>query len=116
MNPQDLKTWQSDLGLSDTAMAAYLGVPLPTFTKWQNGTRNPDAATRRLFAILQRIEAQSLGLHIELIHEARAAAPDRAPAKRGRPVKVSVASDQENAPESPESTDSEIPEWMKVAV
>lgn len=97
-------------------MASYLGVPVPTFIKWQNGTRSPDSATLRLFAILQRIEAQSLGLHIELVHEARAAAPDRAPVKRGRPAKGIVASDPENAPEVPESTDSEIPEWMKIAV
>jgi transcriptional regulator with XRE-family HTH domain len=116
MNPETLKAWQAHLGLSDTAMSAYLGVPVPTFTKWQNGTRSPDAATRRLFAILQRIELDAPGMHIELIQDARAFAPGQPPARRGRPPKVTVPPEPENAPESPESADLAIPGWLKIAV
>ena len=72
MTPIELKQWQADLHLSDVAMAAYLGVPVPTLTKWLNGTRAPDSATLRLFGILQRIGRAYPVLHGELMQIGRA--------------------------------------------
>jgi transcriptional regulator with XRE-family HTH domain len=116
MTPNELKQWQADLGLSEAAMAHYLGIPVHTLKKWIKGARTPDAAPLRLFAILQRIGAAYPVLHGDLIREARAAAPDRAPAKRGRPRKGTGATQAENAPQAPESPDPEIPAWLSSAV
>ena len=119
MNHLELKQWQADLHLSDVAMSAYLGVPVPTLTKWLNGTRAPDSATLRLFGILQRIGRAYPVLHGELMQEARAAAPDVPRRPRGRPSKVSAPASQENAPQGPleaQTTVSEIPAWLAAAV
>ena len=116
MTPLDLKTWQADLHLSDVAMAAYLGVPVPTLTKWLNGTRAPDSATLRLFGILQRIGRAYPVLHGELMQEARASAPESAPRRRGRPAKGTGATQAENAPQAPETGLPEIPAWLAAAV
>lgn len=94
MTSNELKLWQAHMGLSELAMAHYLGVPVHTARKWINGTRNPDAAPCRLFAILQRIEQVNPGLHADLISEAVTAAPDPAPSKpktRGKGKAAPVA-------------------------
>lgn len=116
MTPIELKQWQADLGLSEMAMAHYLGIPVHTLKKWINGTRTPDAAPLRLFAILQRIGKAYPVLQGELIQEARASAPDQAPAKRGRPRKGIGATRAENAPQAPESAAPSIPDWLSSAV
>ena len=121
MNPQELKQWQADLGLSEAAMAAYLGVPVPTYRKWTNGTRKPDAAPMRLFAILQLVQLQAPEMHANLVDLAQgsAPAPESAPAKPKRSGKGKVASTPENAPQvdsaSPEPQDPDalaIPSWL----
>ena len=119
MTPIELKQWQADLGLSEMAMAHYLGIPVHTLKKWINGTRAPDSATLRLFGILQRIGRVYPILHGDLIREARAAAPDVPRRPRGRPSKVSAPASQENAPQGPleaQTTVSEIPAWLAAAV
>ena len=116
MTPLELKQWQAALGLSEMAMAHYLGIPVHTLKKWVNGTRTPDAAPLRLFAILQRIERETPTLHAGLIQDARASAPDRALAKRGRPAKGTGATQAENAPQAPESAAPGIPDWLSSAV
>ena len=121
MNPQELKQWQADLGLSEAAMAAYLGVPVPTYRKWTNGTRKPDAAPMRLFAILQLVQLQAPEMHANLVDLAQgsAPAPESASAKPKRSGKGKVASTPENAPQadsaSPEPQNPEtlaIPKWL----
>ena len=112
MKPNELKQWQADLGLSEMAMAHYLGIPVHTLKKWIDGTRTPDAAPRHLFAILQRIGEAYPVLHGDLIREARAAAPESAPVKRGRPRKGIGATQAENAPQAPESALPDIPAWL----
>lgn len=116
MTPNELKQWQADLGLSEAAMAHYLGIPVHTLKKWIKGARTPDAAPLRLFAILQRIGVAYPVLHGDLIREARASAPESAPRRRGRPVKGTGATQSENAPQAPESPDPEIPAWLSSAV
>lgn len=116
MTPIELKQWQAGLGLSELAMAHYLGIPVHTLKKWIDGTRTPDAAPRRLFAILQRIGQAYPVLHGELLREARAAAPERAPATRGRPRKGTGAPSLVEASQAPKSTDPEIPDWLRMAV
>ena len=121
MNPRELKQWQADLGLSEAAMAAYLGVPVPTYRKWTNGTRKPDAAPMRLFAILQLVQLQAPEMHANLIDLAQgsAPAPESASAKPKRSGKGKVAPSPENASQadsaSPEPQDPEaltIPKWL----
>lgn len=112
MTPIELKQWQAALGLSELAMAHYLGVPVHTLKKWIDGTRTPDAAPRRLFAVLQRIGAAYPVLHGELVLEARASAPDQAPRRRGRPAKGTGAIQAENAPQAPQTPAPDIPEWL----
>ncbi len=116
MTPIELKQWQADLSLSDVAMSAYLGVPLSTYAKWTSGARAPDSATLRLFAILQRIGRVYPILQGELVAEARASTPDQPKRPRGRPARASAPASQENAPQAPESTAPEIPEWLTGAV
>ena len=116
MTSIDLKTWQTQLGLSELAMAHYLGIPVHTLRKWLSGDRTPDAAPQRLFAILQRLERESPVLHGELMQEARASAPESAPRRRGRPPKGTSATQAENAPQAPESPAPSIPDWLSSAV
>ena len=116
MTPIELKQWQADLHLSDVAMSAYLGVPVPTLTKWLNGTRAPDSATLRLFGILQRIGRVYPILQGELVAEARASAPDVPRRPRGRPANGAGATQAENAPQAPETPVPEIPGWLTGAV
>lgn len=116
MKPLELKQWQADLHLSDVAMAHYLGVPLSTYSKWTAGTRAPDSATLRLFAILQRIGRVYPILQGELVQEARASVPELPRRPRGRPVGTKVSPRPENAPQAPETGLPEIPGWLTGAV
>jgi transcriptional regulator with XRE-family HTH domain len=124
MTPENLKAWRARLGLGDVGMAAYLGVPLGTLRKWENGTRTPDTAPLRLFAVLQLIEAQAPELHAAILAAAKAGAgaqdaPQRARKGRGR---VTGAPGPENAPaargsariDPPTSTASPAP-WIAAA-
>ena len=111
MTPDTLKQWQADLGLSELAMAHYMGVPVHTLRGWIKGTRKPDAAPLRLVAVLQLIETRAPVLHLDLIHDARAAAP--VTRGRGRPAKGAQAG-QIDAPAAQEAP--EVPEWLKNAV
>ena len=110
----ELKQWQLDLGLSEAAMAHYLGIPVHTLRGWIKGTRKPDAAPLRLIAMLQMIEQRAPVLHLDLINDARTSAP--VTRGRGRPAKAAPADQIEpgDAPATPEV--SEVPEWLKNAV
>lgn len=116
MTPIELKQWQTRLGLSELAMAHYLGIPVHTLRKWLSGDRTPDAAPQRLFAILQRLERESPVLHGELVREARQDAPESPTRGRGRPRKGTGAAQVENAPQAPELAPAEIPDWLSSAV
>ena len=114
MTPIELKQWQADLGLSEAAMAHYLGVPVHTLRGWIKGTRALQAAPLRLVRVLQLIETRAPVLHLDLINDARTSAP--AARGRGRPAKGAPAVQNEpgDAPATPEV--SEVPEWLKNAV
>ena len=106
MTPTELKQWQSDLGLSEAAMASYIGVPVHTYRGWVEGTRKPDAAPMRLMHLLQTIEKRAPVLHMELVNVARESVqPARGP---GRPR-------LDDAQPAPDAVDSEIPEWMRTS-
>ena len=106
MTPNELKQWQSDLGLSEAAMAAYIGVPVHTYRGWIKGTRKPDAAPMRLMHLLQMIEKRAPLLHLELVNVARESVqPTRG---RGRPR-------VDDAQPALDAADSEIPEWMRTS-
>lgn len=84
MTPIELKQWQADLGLSEAAMAHYLGVPVHTLRGWIKGTRALQAAPLRLVRVLQLVQDSAKPLHAELITEARASVPAKRQA--GRPA------------------------------
>lgn len=58
-------------GLSDTAAAALLGVPVFTLKKWQSGTRKPSAAVFRLLEVLSTLEAIAPDILAHLTPETR---------------------------------------------
>lgn len=107
MTPTELKQWQADLGLSEAAMAAYIGVPVHTYRGWIKGTRKPDAAPMRLMHLLQTIEKRAPVLHMELVNVARESVqPARGPGRHRRLVGTWPA---------PDAADSGIPEWMRIS-
>ena len=117
MTPIELKQWQAGLGLSEAAMAHYLGVPVHTLRGWIKGTRALQAAPLRLVRVLQLIQDEAKGTHAELMREAR----DSEPAKRqaGRPSgsKNRAKSTQIDAGGALVAQEvSEVPSWLSGAL
>ena len=65
--PVLLKLTRERLGLTNTRMADYLGVPVHTYLKWESGQRAPNASALRLFDVLALIEAHAPALHAQLL-------------------------------------------------
>jgi transcriptional regulator with XRE-family HTH domain len=63
VTPAQLAAIAQRLNLSTQALADYLGVPVHTLTKWQNGTRTPPAVAARLLAVLAIVETVAPDLH-----------------------------------------------------
>lgn len=63
VTPAQLAEIAQRLSLSTSALADYLGVPVHTLIKWQNGTRTPPAVAARLLAVLEIVETLSPDLH-----------------------------------------------------
>jgi len=120
MTPIELKQWQADLGLSEAAMAHYLGVPVHTLRGWLKGTRALQAAPLRLVRVLQLIQDDAKGTHAELIQEARASEPSKRQAGRPSGSKNRAKSSQIDAgatihaPVSP--TPQTVPSWLSGAL
>lgn len=120
MTPIELKQWQADLGLSEAAMAHYLGVPVHTLRGWIKGTRALQAAPLRLVRVLQMIQDTAKPLHAELTSEARASVPTRGQAGRPSGSRNRVRSSQNGpgatiqAPVSP--TPQSVPSWLSGAL
>jgi hypothetical protein len=117
MTPVELKQWQSELGLSEAAMAHYLGVPVHTLRGWVKGTRALQAAPLRLVRVLQLIQDEAKGTHAELITEARTSEPAKRQAgrpagsrNRAKPHQIEPG----DAPATPEI--SEVPSWLSGTV
>jgi transcriptional regulator with XRE-family HTH domain len=125
MTPDTLKAWRARLSLGEAGMAAYLGVPVTTYRKWENGTRKPDAAPLRLFAVLQRIEQyESEGthhLHDSLLLEAQGFENRPAKARKPRaatqpptPAAPAVGPDSGVSAPLPWAHAAQVlPDWMK---
>ena len=120
MTPIELKQWQADLGLSEAAMAHYLGVPVHTLRGWLKGTRALQAAPLRLVQVLQLIQDSAKPLHLELIQEARASEPAKRQAGRPSGSRNRAKSSQIDAgatiqaPVSP--TPQTVPSWLSGAL
>lgn len=119
MTPDTLKTWRARLGLGEHGMAAYVGVPLFTWRKWENGTRTPDAAPLRLLALLQRLETDAPAIHAELLQDAQKQ-PQDAPKRQGKgkgaggaEKGAGGASDASAAPPPWVHAADALPDWMK---
>ena len=117
MTPIELKQWQADLGLSEAAMAHYLGVPVHTLRGWLKGTRALQAAPLRLVRVLQLVQDSAKPLHAELITEARTSEPAKRQA--GRPA----GSRNRTKPHQIDVGDalvtqevSEVPSWLSGAL
>jgi transcriptional regulator with XRE-family HTH domain len=63
ITPAQLAEIAQRLSLSTQSLADYLGVPVHTLIKWQNGTRTPPAVAARLLAVLAIVEALAPELH-----------------------------------------------------
>lgn len=63
VTPAQLAELAQRLSLSTQSMADYLGVPVHTLIKWQNGTRTPPAVASRLLAVLAIVETLAPELH-----------------------------------------------------
>ena len=120
MTPIELKQWQADLGLSEAAMAHYLGVPVHTLRGWIKGTRALQAAPLRLVRVLQLIQDSAKPLHLELIQEARASEPAKRQAgrppgskNRAKPSQIDAGAAIQ-APVSP--TPQTVPSWLSSAL
>ena len=79
----DVDTLLSRLNLAPGQDCLFLGVPATTLKHWRMGTREPGAVTARLLDVLRTIEVMAPDLFAALTP------PAPAPAKRGRPFKVS---------------------------
>jgi len=88
MTNDQLKAWRARLSLGEAGMAAYLGTPVTTYRKWENGTRQPDSSTRRLFDVLQLVETRMPDMHAELV---AAAVAMGGPEKVRKPRKAKAA-------------------------
>lgn len=116
MTPETLKSWRARLSLGEAGMAAYLGVPVTTYRKWENGTRKPDAAPLRLFEVLQVLEVSAPMTHIDLIEQATKA--ENKPTKARKPRAATQAPARvESSPVPPwiHAADA-LPAWMKRGV
>lgn len=117
MTPDTLKQWQADLGLSELAMAHYLGVPVHTLRGWIKGTRKPDAAPLRLIAVLHLIEQRAPVLHIDLINDARTNAPAKRQAGRPSGSKNRTKPHQIDVGDALVTQEvSEVPSWLSGAL
>lgn len=67
---EQLISWRNSLGLSTNGMAAYLGVPIQTYSKWEKGERQPPAAARKLFDVLRLVQILAPQVHDQLINAA----------------------------------------------
>ena len=112
MTPDNLKAWRARLSLGEAGMSAYLGVPVTTYRKWENGTRKPDAAPLRLFEVLIEIEARAPDLHTRLLGEVAPVA--ERPPKASKPRTATLApAPVESQPVAPwiHAADA-LPAWM----
>ena len=117
MTPDTLKQWQSDLGLSELAMAHYLGVPVHTLRGWIKGTRALQAAPLRLVRVLQLVQDSAKPLHAELITEARTSEPAKRQAGRPAGSRNRAKLHQIDAGDTLVTQEvSEVPSWLSGAL
>lgn len=116
MTPETLKAWRLRLHLGEAGMASYLGVPVTTYRKWENGTRNPDAAPLRLFAVLVLIEARAPELHTRLLAEVETMTENKpTKGRKGRPA-TQVSTQAEKRASGPGfASSAPVPPWIHVA-
>lgn len=53
---QDLRDMKARLGLSNSQMSRYLGVPPSTLLSWMAGRRNPSRCAQKLIDVLGMLE------------------------------------------------------------
>ena len=117
MTPIELKQWQAGLGLSEAAMAHYLGVPVHTLRGWIKGTRALQAAPLRLVRVLQLIQDEAKPLHAELITEARTSEPAKRQAGRPSGSRNRAKPHQIDAGDALVTQEvSEVPSWLSGAL
>lgn len=63
----DFAALRDRLGFTIDQASEYLGVPVPTYKKWESGEREPSASVLRLVHVLGFMEAMAPALHEALI-------------------------------------------------
>ena len=117
MTPIELKQWQAGLGLSEAAMAHYLGVPVHTLRGWIKGTRALQAAPLRLIEVLKRVQDDSQRIHLELMREARTSEPAKRQAGRPAGSRNRAKSSRIDAGDALVTQEvSEVPSWLSGAL
>jgi len=117
MTPIELKQWQAGLGLSEAAMAHYLGVPVHTLRGWVKGTRALQAAPLRLIEVLKRVRDDSQRIHLELMREARDSEPVKRQAGRPSGSKNRTKPHQIDVGDALVTQEvSEVPSWLSGAL
>ena len=117
MTPIELKQWQAGLGLSEAAMAHYLGVPVHTLRGWIKGTRALQAAPLRLVRVLQLVQDSAKPLHAELITEARTSVPAKRQAGRPAGSRNRAKAHQIDPGDALVTQEvSEVPSWLSGAL
>jgi hypothetical protein len=96
--PARLAAWQHRAGLSPAGLAALIGVPVFTYRKWADGTRQPDAAALRLLDLVEALQLMAPDILAALPALPAPAAQGGPQRTRSRPVKAQVAPGVENAP------------------
>lgn len=56
MTNEKLKQWRLDLVVTPSQMAAYLGVDVSTYSRWESGERQWPKIAGRLMSVLRMIE------------------------------------------------------------
>jgi DNA-binding transcriptional regulator YiaG len=77
MSSPTLETWRKRLGKSQSEMAFFLGVATATYVQWESGRREPPAAARRLFSVLQMLRDTHPRTHAALAEPPEKGQPGR---------------------------------------
>jgi len=120
--PETLKAWQAGLGLSESGIAAYVGVPVHTWRKWCNGTRKPDAAPCALLDLLALLPDTAPDLHalrLESAHKSAKPAQATQVSTKAKKRASAPSVQPDDAPVTPAppppwvQAAQALPDWMK---
>ena len=84
LTPGILSHWRDALGLSQAAMAALIGAPLPTFIKWEKGYRKPPTIALNAIVLLHWLEQSHPAVFQQIRNARLRGIENQANEKRGK--------------------------------